>query len=229
MRAWCRRDIRCASPARIAAAARSFTGTRCCTIKPPAAATSRCSIWRRNQPTFTVTDSVLSEEAVMGFEYGFSTTEPHCLTIWEGAVRRLLQRRAGHHRSVHQFRRSQMGPPVRHHPVPAAWLRGSGARAFLGAPRALPAAVRRIQHAGVRAVDAGADVSYAAPANGAAAAQAAHRHDAEELAAPPLVGVAARRARHRRVLHGDRRDRRPQALRRDAHRACAAARCISTC
>jgi len=36
------------------------------------------------QATFEVHDSPLSEAAVMGFEYGYSTTDPRTLVLWEG-------------------------------------------------------------------------------------------------------------------------------------------------
>ena len=36
-----------------------------------------------DQPDFVVIDSILSEEAVVGFEYGYATTQPDELVVWE--------------------------------------------------------------------------------------------------------------------------------------------------
>ncbi len=84
-----------------------------------------------------------------------------------GAVRRLRQRRAGRDRPVHRLGRGQVGPRQRADADAAARLRGPGAGALVGAPRALHAALGRQQHAGRAADHREPDLPRAAPADGA--------------------------------------------------------------
>ena len=86
-----------------------------------------------------------------------------------------------------------MGSPVRTDALPAARLRRPGTGAFLGTAGAVPAALRRAQHAGVRALDAGTDVPHDAPADAAVVPQAARRDDAEEPVAAQVLGLPADR------------------------------------
>ncbi len=116
-----------------------------------------------------------------------------------GPVRRLRQRRADHHRRVHQLRRAEVGPALRRRPAAAARLRRPGPRPLLGPDRAVPVAVRAGQHDGGHADHAGQLLPPAALAGAVRAAQAADRVHAQVHA--PAEGGRLRGQRvHLRVV-----------------------------
>ena len=124
----------------------------------------RCSTLPQARASFAVYNSPLSEAAVDRLRVRLQRPGAGRAGALGGAVRRLRQRRAGHHRPVHRRRRAPSGGSI---PAlvaaAAARLRGAGAGALQRAARALPAAGRRGQPARRQLHDRRAVLPPAAP------------------------------------------------------------------
>jgi len=210
----------CASPGRTVGGEPFSIGTRA------ARSEHRCHVDSAqhiadSQPRVQVIDSVLSEEAVMGFEYGYATTER-----FAGAVEAQYGDFAnGSQVIIDQFISSGRGKWERFWRAGVAaphGYEGAGPEHSSARLEAVSCNCARKTTAGVRAVDAGADVPHAAGGRCASRSASAFfqssMENPQESAEARAVGVLARGSQRWRLRTRDRRDRR-----------CTASRCSGSC
>ena len=194
----CWKEFRSGCRVRTVRAEPSARGTRSFTMRRPAEPYVPLMHLAEKQARICIYNSLLSEAAVLGFDYGYSLDYPEHALLVGSAVRRFRQWRANDHRSVHRLGGIEMAAAERHCAAAPARLRRPGPGTFQRAARALSASMRRGQHSGLQSHHRRAVFSCAAPPDETRFHQTAHHHDAKES----VARRSSRRRRAKNFIHG---------------------------